>query len=255
MKRASKGIQSVEQGARLLEVLINSRQPQPLKALAASGGMSPSMAHRYLTSFIRVGLVHQDSISGHYDLGTFALQLGVAALNRTNLFQVADNEFRQLVSRVNVDGHVSVWGDHGVTIVRIHDRHIPILSIQRLGTVLPLYDSAAGRIFLAYHSQEAVKAVLKRELAQMEGRKPSANDISEVVAAVRQQGYAWIDGQVFHSMRAIAVPIFDMQGLLRGAMSLVSNQASLVDFPNSILTDLVETAKRTSHRLGWQPDR
>ena len=72
---------------------------------------------------------------------------------------------------------------------------------------------------------------------------------------VRRQGYAWIDGQVFHGMRAIAAPIFDMQGLLRGAMSLVSNQASLVEFPNAILSDLVETAKRTSQRLGWQPDQ
>lgn len=255
MKRAKKGIQSIEQGAKLLGALINSRSPMPLKMLAANAGMSPSMAHRYLTSFIRVELVHQDSVSGHYDLGSLALRLGVAALNRTNLFQIADDEFRQLVTRVNVDGHLSVWGDHGVTIVRIHDRHIPILSIQRLGTVLPLYDSAAGRIFLAFHPQEAVKQVLKTELAQMDEPRPSAKEIADVVATVRRQGYAWIDGQVFHSMRAIAVPIFDMQGLLRGAMSLVSNQASLVEFPNTTLTDLVETARRASQRLGWQPDR
>ena len=255
MKRPRKGIQSVEQGARLLESLISSRTPQPLKTLAASAGMSPSMAHRYLTSFIRIELVHQDSISGHYDLGTLALRLGVAALNRINLFQVADDEFRQLVARVNIDGHLSVWGDHGATIVRIHDRHIPILSSLRLGTVLPLYESAAGRIFLAFHQPEAIKPVLRSELAQMEGRKPSARGIAALAAQVRRDGYAWIDGQVFHSIRAIATPIFDMQGLLRGAMSLVSNQASLVEFPNAILEDLIETAKRTSQRLGWQPDR
>jgi DNA-binding IclR family transcriptional regulator len=255
MKRPSKGIQSVEQGARLLESLIDSRNPQPLKSLAATAGMSPSMAHRYLTSFIRIELVHQDSISGHYDLGTLALRLGVAALNRTNLFQIADDEFGQLVARVNVDGHLSVWGDHGATIVRIHDRHIPILSSLRLGTVLPLYESAAGRIFLAFHQQEAVKLVLRSEQAQIEGPKPSAKEIAALAAQVRRDGYAWIDGQVFHSIRAIAAPIFDMQGLLRGVMSLVSNQGSLVVFPNAVLKDLVETAKRTSHRLGWQPDQ
>ena len=229
MKRPRKGIQSVEHGAKLLETLINSRGSQPLKVLASGSGMSPSMAHRYLTSFIRVELVHQDSITGHYDLGTLALRLGVAALNRTNLFQIADDEFRQLVSRVNVDGHLSVWGDHGVTIVRIHDRHIPILSSLRLGSVLPLYESAAGRIFLAYHKQETIKTILKSELAQMDGPKPSAKELAGIVADVKQSGFAWIDGQVFHGMRAIAAPIFDMQGLLRGAMSLVSNQASLVE--------------------------
>lgn len=255
MKHPRKGIQSVEQGARLLESLINSRSPLPLKTLAATAGMSPSMAHRYLTSFIRIDLVHQDSISGHYDLGTLALRLGVAALNRINLFQVADDELRQLVARVNVDGHLSVWGDRGATIVRIHDRHIPILSNQRLGSVLPLYDSAAGRIFLAFHQQEAIKPVLRSELARMDGPKPSAKEIAALKAQVRRDDYAWIDGQVFHGIRAVAAPIFDMQGLLRGAMSLVSNQASLVQFPNAVLEDLMETARRTSQRLGWQPER
>lgn len=40
----------------------------------------------------------------------------------------------------------------------------PILSDLRLGTVLPIYDSAAGRIFLAYQERERSKSVLKFEL-------------------------------------------------------------------------------------------
>ena len=103
-----KGIQSVEQGVKVLEALIISRKPQPLKSVAQMAGMSPSMAHRYLTSFIRAGFVNQVQASGHYDLGTFALRLGMAALNRADLIQIADDEFRQLVLRVDVDGHMSV---------------------------------------------------------------------------------------------------------------------------------------------------
>lgn len=246
-----KGIQSVEHGVKVLESLVISRQPQPLRTIAQMAGMSPSMTHRYLTSFIRAGFVYQDQTTGHYDLGTFALRLGMAALNRADLIQIVDDEFRQLVQRVNVDGHLSVWGDYGVTIVRVHNRHAPILSDLRLGTVLPLYDSAAGRIFLALQGRETTKAILKFELSQMEDHKPSEKDIVSIIDKVRSQGFSWIDGQVFHSFRAIAAPIFDPQGKLRAAMSLVSNQASLVKFPNTTLDDLVETAKRTSQRLGW----
>ena len=100
MTAQRKGIQSVEQGVKLLETLVVSRKPLPLRTLAQMSGMSPSMAHRYLTSFVRTELVHQDPDSGHYDLGTFALRLGMAALNRADLIQVADDEFRQLVARV-----------------------------------------------------------------------------------------------------------------------------------------------------------
>jgi len=246
-----KGIQSVEQGAKLLDVLINSRKALPLKTLAAQAGMSASMAHRYLTSFIRAGLVEQDRLSGHYDLGTFALRLGLASLNRSDYMQIADDEFRQLVERVDIDGHISVWGPYGVTLVRYRNRHAPILSNFRLGDVLPLLDSAAGRIFLTYLGERTTRPILKAERSKSEESGRSATDLREITEAVRRDGFAWIDGQVFHSIRAIAVPIFDSQDQLVATISLVSNQASLVKFPNPVLDDLIETGRRISHRLGW----
>jgi len=251
MRDRRKGIQSVEHGARLLEALVNSRKALPLKTLAAMAGMSASMAHRYLASFVRTGLVEQNPVSAYYDLGALALRLGLAALSRTDYMQVAEDAFRQLVDRVDIDGHISVWGSYGVTTVRYQNRHAPILSNFRLGDVLPLVDSAAGRIFLTYLSERTTRPVLKAEASKSEGRKLSAKEIREITQFVRSEGYAWIDGQVFHSIRAIAVPIFDSQGELQATISLVSNQASLVEFPNPILDDLKATGKRICHRLGW----
>jgi len=246
-----KGIQSVEHGVKLLETLVDSRKALPLKMLAAAAGMSASMAHRYLTSFIRAGLIEQDPVSGHYDLGGLALRLGLAALNRTDLMQLADNECRQLVERVDIDGHITVWGTYGVTTVRYYNRHAPILSNFRLGDVLPLWDSAAGRIFLTHLNERMTRPILKAEIAKSEDKAPSTADVEAIRKFVRTEGYASIDGQVFHSIRAIAVPVFDAQGQLQAAISLVSNQASLVQFPNPVLDDLKSTANRVSQRLGW----
>jgi DNA-binding IclR family transcriptional regulator len=251
MRDQRKGIQSVEQGAKLLEALVDSRKALPLKSVAAMAGMSASMAHRYLTSFIRAGLVEQDPVSTHYDLGALALRLGLAALSRTDWMQIAENEFRQLVERVDVDGHMSVWGSYGVTIVRYHNRHAPILSNFRLGVVLPLLDSAAGRIFLTHLSKRTTRPILNAEASKSAEKPPSAKEVEEITTFVRQEGYAWIDGQVIHSIRAIAIPIFDSQGELQAAISLVSNQPSLVEFPNPALDDLKATGKRISCRLGW----
>jgi len=251
MNDQRKGIQSVEHGAKLLDSLIKSRSALPLKALANMAGMSASMAHRYLTSFIRAGLVEQNAVSGHYDLGAFALKLGLAALSRADYMQIADEEFRQLVERVDIDGHISVWGSYGVTIVRYRNRHAPILSNFRLGDVVPLLDSAAGRIFLTYLSERTTRPILKAEASKQEEPTLSVKDIEKIAQFVRKEGFAWIDGQVFHGIRAIAAPIFDPQEELQATISLVSNQPSLVKFPNPVLDDLKETAKRISRRLGW----
>jgi DNA-binding IclR family transcriptional regulator len=251
MRDQRKGIQSVEHGVKLLEALVNSRKAMPLKMLAATAGMSASMAHRYLASFIRAGLAEQNPTSGHYDLGTFALRLGLAALNRTDSMQIADDEFGQLVDRVDVDGHISIWGTYGVTVVRYRNRHAPILSNFRLGDVLPLLDSAAGRIFLTYLSQRTTRPILKAETSKSEETRRPAQEIEAISQAIRKEGFAWIDGQLLHSIRAIAVPIFDSQGQLLATISLVSNQPSLVRFPNPILDDLLATGRRISNRLGW----
>ena len=182
MRDQRKGIQSVEHGAKLLEALVNSRKAQPLKTLAAMAGMSASMAHRYLTSFIRTGLVEQDPVSTHYDLGALALRLGLAALSRTDCMQVADDEFRQLIERVDIDGHISVWGTYGVTTVRYQNRHAPILSNFRLGDVLPLLDSAAGRIFLTYLERA-------HDTPDLEGRSIEVGR-TKAVSAGNRRGHA-----------------------------------------------------------------
>ncbi|ARP99687.1 hypothetical protein CAK95_11755 [Pseudorhodoplanes sinuspersici] len=77
-------------------------------------------------------------------------------------------------------------------------------------------------------------------------RKPSEKDIQSIIDKVRRDGFSWIDGQVFHSFRALAAPICDPQGKLRAAMSLVSNQSSLVKFPNS--TSMISSKPRSERR-------
>ena len=66
-KRRSRGIQSIDTGIRLLEVLERADGPLALKELSANADMDPSGAHRYLASFVRCGLVIQ---SGLLSIGT-----------------------------------------------------------------------------------------------------------------------------------------------------------------------------------------
>ena len=63
-----RSIQSIEVGVPLLAALVDAAKPLTLRDLAAGAGMTSAKAHPYLVSFIRVGLVQQDSITGQYEL-------------------------------------------------------------------------------------------------------------------------------------------------------------------------------------------
>jgi DNA-binding IclR family transcriptional regulator len=250
-----KGIQSVEQASVLLEALIDAGAEMPLTALAKSADMSPSSAHRYLTSLVRIGLVRQSMTTGHYDLGSMAIRLGLAALSRFDFIEMADQALHGLTQRVGFDGHVTVWGDYGPTIIRIRQTNSPILTNLRLGRTVSVLGSASGRVFCAFLPSDVTRKLTDQELRGVSRPFPDRKSAEERIAEVRANGFAWIDGSVIPGLRSIAAPVRDLQGNLLAVIALVGAAQSLVDFPNPVLDDLLATAERTSRSLGFSPER
>ncbi len=249
---ARKGIQSVEHAARVLNALSSVRNALPLKDIAAAAGMSPSMAHRYLASLIRVDLVRQEPGTGFYDFGPMAARLGLAAIDRFEHVERADENLRQLTSELHIDGHISIWGDFGPTIVRIRQANSPILTNLRLGRTLPLLSSASGRIFLSFLAQELTQPLLDAEIRTLPNPQDAGRDLDASNQHVRAHGFSWIDGTVVPGLKAIAAPILDVQGTLRACMALVSPADSLITFPNDALYGLLDAVRRTSEELGFR---
>ena len=102
------GIQSVETGGALLTALVASGAPMMLKDVAAAAGMPAAKAHRYLVSFIRVGLVEQDGTAGRYELGPLALQMGLAALGRLDAVRLSAPVLVSLATEFGVTAAAAV---------------------------------------------------------------------------------------------------------------------------------------------------
>src|SRR3954470_20277496 len=165
------GIQSVEVGFALLDVLSKAQGPLMLRDLAAAAGMSAAKAHRYLVSFQRLELVSQDD-STRYDLGPAALKLGLASLSRLDAVKLARQRVAGLLEQVGHTVALAVWGNHGPTIVHWEEPPQAVTVNLRLGDVMPLLSSATGRCFAAFVSKEAIAPMLRDELAraQKQGR-------------------------------------------------------------------------------------
>ena len=74
MERATpRRIGAIEVGFRLVRVLEAADGPLPLKDLSERAGMPPSKAYAYVASFVHEGLIEQDSVTGRYGLGPFAM--------------------------------------------------------------------------------------------------------------------------------------------------------------------------------------
>ena len=121
-------IQSIDVGMRVLQALTEQRRPLPLKELANLADMPPGKAHPYLVSFMAAGMVKQSPLTGHYELGPAALQMGLAALQQLDPLTEATQEAALLATRADLSVAVVVWGHLGPTVVRLDEPRYNMLA-------------------------------------------------------------------------------------------------------------------------------
>jgi DNA-binding IclR family transcriptional regulator len=256
------GIQSVEVGFALLDVLAQAPGPLMLRDLAAAAQMSAAKAHRYLVSFQRLGLVVQDSVNTRYELGPATLRLGLATLSRMDAVKMARD---RLPAMIETSGHtmaLAVWGNRGPTLVHWQETPLAMPVSLRLGDVMPLLSSATGRCFAAFNSHggaaEKAGPMIEEELAL--ARKIGRSDLPSTPAQVqamlketRQQGLGRVVNVLLPGISGLCAPVFDADGhLVLGVVSLGSSATLDTAWDGPMAQSLRHFAQQLSADLGWR---
>jgi len=251
------GIQSIEVGFRLLDVLTCEPRAMMLRDLAQRAGMSPAKAHRYLVSFLRLGVVAQDPLSGRYELGGFALQLGLARLARVDGVALARIALAELRDRLDLTVGIAVWGNQGPTMVHWMESSHPAKASLKLGDVMPLLSSATGLLFAAYLPQGKTAAMLERELADSRrssysGAPRTREEVGKVLDEVRAHAAARVEGMLLPTIHAFCMPVFDSTGALAlGLVALGHEGAFDIRWGGEVDLALRECARKLSYELGY----
>jgi DNA-binding IclR family transcriptional regulator len=254
------GIQSVEVGFALLDVLAQAPGPLMLRDLASAAGMSAAKAHRYLVSFQRLNLVVQDA-NTRYELGPATLRLGLATLSRLDAVKLARERLPTLMDQTGHTLALAVWGNRGPTLVHWQEAPLAMPVSLRLGDVMPLLSSATGRCFAAFiaHGGAADKAqpMIEAELAL--ARKLGRSDLPSTAAQVqamntetRAQGLGRVVNVLLPGISGFCAPVFDADGhLALGVVSLGSTATLDTDWAGPVAQALREFSAQLSADLGW----
>jgi DNA-binding IclR family transcriptional regulator len=258
MTKERAGIQSVEVGFALLEVLAQGEGPLMLRDLARTAGMSAAKAHRYLVSFQRLGLVVQDAATTRYDLGPAALKLGLSALERLDAVKLARERVTLLKEEIGHTVALAVWGNHGPTIVHWEESPSAVTVNLRLGDVMPLLTSATGQCFAAYAPREAIAPMLKDEMAraQKQGRAgvpATMADARALLDAVRKRGGSRVVDTLIPGIVGFCVPVFDSDGHMALGMVTLGPAGSFdPEWGGTVEGPLRRAAAQLSSDLGWR---
>jgi DNA-binding IclR family transcriptional regulator len=248
------GVQSVEVGVRLLRALASAGAPAMLKELAQTARMPPAKAHRYLVSLARSGLVEQHSVSGLYDLGPFALELGLCALGRLSPVAAAEAYLLELRGAIGQTVALAVWSERGPVIASWFGLDAPVSATLRVGSTMPATRSATGLAFLSFLADAGTADLIKHELAENRraGLAPRGRaELDEALEKTRRRGYA-STGDFIPGIAGIAAPVFDRAGAMTLAVVALGYTQPFKADLDHIAASTLRTARALSARLGWK---
>lgn len=242
------GVQSLEVGLTVLNALIANRTPMMLKELAEQLSMHPAKVHRYVVSLVRMSYAKQMEDS-RYTLGDQAWRLGMNCIQRTDAIQISQPKIYDLHRRINCGLQISKWTSQGPLIVQWMEPDQQVSVITRVGSIMPLLNSATGRAYAAFMSEEIVRPQLEREwmLKQAQGQNvypANWTEFQEMKQVIIQKGAATVSGDMLVGVNAICVPIFNIHGEIEFCIAALGSESQLpIDFENEKVKALKGTAK------------
>lgn len=228
-----------------------------LGELAKKAGMPSAKAHPYLVSFGSFGLIEQNPLTGRYELGPFALQLGLISLHLLDPVRIAIPMITQLAADIDQTIGLSVLGNQGPTIIYIAESSYPIHVNMRTGTVMSIQSTATGRVFAAFLPPKQVERMIEQEKRNgvaaafgAPGLKTAA--LEELLSDVRRRGMARVQGEPIPGINAICAPVFEHTGAIRLGMTAIGPAGSFdASWHGEIARRVRECALQASRRLGF----
>ncbi len=216
-------VEAVERALSILEAFESAEENVPLARLAEKTGMHKSTILRLAGSLERFGYLRR-AADGRFRLGPSLWRLGALYREGFDLGERVRESLRRLVEKTQETASFYVReGGERVCLYR-QDSPLAVRHHVEEGARLPLMRGAAGRVLVAFDG----------------GHDPTS-------MRVRADGAHISLGERDPEVAAVAVPVFDTTGALRGALCL---SGLISRFDSQMQMRAVATLKHEAARLG-----
>lgn len=205
-------------------------------------GLNRTTAYRYCASLVAAGILDRGPRRGTFVLGGLMLQLGIHALSRRQVVEIAPPRLAALSAAVRMTAVLSLWGARGPVVTLVEeDRSRTAVVTVRAGAQLDA-TAAQSRVFLGQLTDE-------RAMGWMTEGMTSAQraELEAAVYTARRAGYciASQSGGVFSA----AAPVFDEYGIAATVGLLGADPQADLSAGSTIITELLRTTSALTAEL------
>lgn len=256
--------QSLERGLQILAVFNEVRPVLGIADIARAVDLNKSTTYRYVATLARLDYLQQDPETKKYSLGPRVADLGFAAINSMEITRVAARPLQALADET---GHtVSMAVLDGSDIVYVDRRrsargvHLGMELNLHVGSRLPAYCTALGKVLLAYRDPATLRVLLDRtDLARRAPKTITAREqLTFALGRIRESGIGFNDEELAPGLRAIAAPVRARSGEVIAAVNVVVYlsiaTAAMEQLSARLEAPLRRTTSEISARLGYRGD-
>lgn len=240
----------------LLIEMLSTRKSWELAELCKAVAMPKTTVHRMLLTLEDNGYVIQEKQRGEYCLSFKLFSIGSRMLGHSSLVDIARPYCRELLEAVDETVNLCVVSGTEMLVV---DKQVTSQMLRQdsiIGGAFPLFQSASGKVFLAFAEEAETEKVLGliREQSPAMHSEQVMRDLRSELEQVRQSGLAYDYEEVFKGVRCTAAPVFDFQNKLVASLSISAPTVRLNEAASAnIDSHIVMAARKISQRLGASP--
>lgn len=195
----------------------------------------------------------KDAASGRYALGPTALKIGLATVRRMDPIALGGPTIDKLNEELNETVVRAVWSSRAPLIAALRQTSHPVSVYARVGTTVPLLNSANGRVFLAWLPATLTHDLVRHELelaASPYTTIKTRDDVEKLAEETRARGMARVGSELVPGIASLASPVFDGQGRLAMSLAVMGTTESFgSEWDSPIALALRAAAENLTNRL------
>ena len=249
-------IQAVSHALDLLEQFHDEIDELGVTELSKRLKLHKNNVFRLLATLESRDYIEQNKVTENYRLGLKTLELGQTFIKQMGLLRQSKPVLERLVKECNETTYVAILKEFHIIYLDSVETTMTVRVVPRVGSRLPAYCTAAGKVQIAYMSDEELDNYLPAgELERF--TKNTITDREELrkeLRTIAEQGFAIDNEELDEGVRCVGSPIRDYTRRIIGAVSISGPSMRFSDerIQNELTPLVIHAAEEISAKLGFQ---
>ncbi len=210
--KEKKTIASVIKAIEVIEYIAYSEKEVGVTEISNGLNYGVSATYHLLNTLKECNIIIQNEKTKKFKLGLKVWQIGMLAYGQNHISIILKPYLKKLKELTGETANLTIMDNYQIVYIAQEESDRLVKMFTRLGAKAPLHCTAAGKVLLAYKSEEIQKQIIEKiEFIQYTSNTiVKKEDFIKELIEIRKNGYAFDNEEREPGVSCIGAPIFNL---------------------------------------------